>query len=166
MMGMIDGIIQELEMERASTREVLSRIPEDKWDWTPHAKSMPMGAMGSHIAETFTWTKDILGQDEFVLDMEAYQPYVASSRAELLEMFDKNFDDALALMAGQSDEYLLKNWKMVVGGEVAMEAPRIGVLRSFMISHTIHHRGQLTVYLRLNDVPLPSIYGPSADEQG
>ena len=165
-MALVDGIIQELSHERIATREVLSRIPEDKWDWKPHEKSMELGRLGSHIAETYSWAASILEMDVFELDMESYVPFAAKSSAELLEAFDARVDEALSLLAGQSDEHLLATWKMVVGGNVMMEMPRIAVIRMFLISHTIHHRGQLTVYLRLNDVPLPSIYGPSADEQG
>jgi uncharacterized damage-inducible protein DinB len=163
-MNIIDGIIQELRHERVSTREVINRIPEDKWDWKPHEKSMAMGQLASHIVETFGWTESILGMDTFELDMETYKPYVASSKAELLNTFDQKVDAAIALMTGQSDEHVLGIWKMVAGGQVTIEMPRIGVIRMFTISHTIHHRAQLSMYLRLNDIPVPSIYGPSADE--
>ena len=164
-MKIIDGLIQELQQERISAREVINRIPDDKWYWKPHEKSMSMGQLASHIVETFSWVDSIYGVEVFEFDMANYAPEVAGSKAALLAAFDEKLDAAIAVMSQQSDEDVMVNWKMVVDGNVMMEMPRIVVTRMFMVSHTIHHRGQLSVYLRLNDVPLPSIYGPSADEQ-
>ena len=164
-MNIADGIIMELQAERVSARETLSRIPDDQWGYKPHEKSMGLGQLGSHIAETFTWIDSIVENDVFDMDPTAYVPWIASSKEELLQTFDSNLDGMIAKLQGQSDEHLMGNWKMTMGGQVAMEMPRVAVIRMFMISHTIHHRAQMTVYLRMLDVPLPSIYGPSGDEQ-
>lgn len=163
-MRIADGLIMELQAERASAREILNRIPEDQWDYTPHEKSMPIGRLGSHIAETYDWIDSIVDLDVFEFDMESYKPQTAATKEELLASFDTGFDALIAKLDEQSDEHLMGIWQMKMGGQVVMEFPRVAVIRNFMISHTIHHRAQLTVYLRLLNVPLPSIYGPSADE--
>lgn len=163
-MKIIDGLIMELQEERKSAREVISRIPDDKWDWKPHDKSMGLGQLASHIVETFDWVNSIFDTEVFEFDMANYNPYVSGSRDELLAAFDEKLDAAIDVMSKQSDADVMVNWKMVVDGHVMMEMPRIMVTRMFMVSHLIHHRGQLSVYLRLNDIPVPSIYGPSADE--
>lgn len=164
-MNIADGIIMELQAERVSAREMLSRIPQDQWDYKPHEKSMALGPLGCHIAETFTWIDSIVDNDVFDMDPTTYVPWLASSMGELLQTFDSNCDALIEKLQSQSDEHLMGNWKMTMGGQVAMEMPRVAVIRMFMISHTIHHRAQMSVYLRMLDVPLPSVYGPSGDEQ-
>jgi len=162
-MNLIDGIIQELQYERISTREVFSRIPENKWDWKPHEKSMSFGRLASHITEMYGWADTILNHDEFVLS--TYKPFIATSKSELLEVFDANVDDAIERLTGQENAHLMKTWQMIGDERVLIKSPRIVVLKALMVNHTIHHRGQMSLYLRLADVPLPSIYGPSADEE-
>ena len=165
-MALIDGMIAELEGESGATRRVLERVPEAKFGWKPHEKSMAMGAMASHLAENPVWVGSTLEMKVLDLDSVGYSPYLAETQEELLETFDKNTAEALGKMAKQSDEYLMETWRMKMGGEIVMEKSRLMVLRSMIINHSIHHRGQLGVYLRLNDIPVPSVYGPSADEAG
>lgn len=165
-MGLIEPMIKEFKREADVTRKVLERIPEEHFAWKPHAKSMSMAALGSHVAESFQWVEAILNLDEFEVDAEQHQPFVAKSKAELLDVHDAAIAKALAAMQGQPDESLLANWQFKAKGKVVLEMPRVAFLRSFVVSHLIHHRGQLTVYLRLKDVPLPQVYGPSADEPG
>ena len=165
-MAMIEPIIMEFSSEAATTRKLLERMPEDKFAWKPHDKSMTLGLLGSHIVETSTWLRPILEQDEMQFDTESYVPVVYETVAELLDAFDKRMAEAVEVMQGQSDEHLMATWRMVVNGQPMFEMPRIAVIRGMILNHTVHHRGQLSVYLRLNDVPLPSIYGPSADEPG
>lgn len=165
-MALIDGIITELEMESATTRKMLERVPEEKFGFKPHEKSMSLGALASHLAENPMWVGSTMDVDELDMDTADYKPYMASSTAELLAAFDKNLAEALSKMAGQTDEHLMAMWRMKVGGEIAFEMPRLAVLKCMILNHSIHHRGQLSVYLRLNDIPVPSVYGPTADEAG
>lgn len=163
-MSMFDTIVQEMTQEMVGTRKCLERIPVKHLDWTPHVKSFTFRRLASHIVEIPTWTMPILDSDEMVLDMDSYVPYEAGSVAELLERFDRNMQDATAAMQGREDELLSGMWRMKVKDQVVFEAPRIAVLRGMVLNHAYHHRGQLTVYLRMKDAPLPALYGPSADE--
>lgn len=164
-MAIIDKMLMEYQHEQANTRKLLERVPDEHWDYKPHEKSMSMGELASHIADNPTWAIPTMTQDVFEFDMENFKPFKAANNAELLAAFDKNNADAIEAMKGVTDEHLFKTWTMRANGQTMMEMPRIAVLRTMIISHTIHHRGQLEVYLRINDVPLPSLYGPSADEQ-
>jgi len=159
-----EALSLELEHESKTTRKLLERVPEDAFGWKPHEKSMSLGQLASHLAENPNWVTPILEQDEMSVDPD-YKPYIASSSEELLERFDTNTRQAIDSLKSQSDEDLMKLWRFVAGGEVKMEMPRISVMRAMILNHTYHHRGQLSVYLRLKDVPVPSIYGPSADEE-
>jgi len=127
---------------------------------------MTLGRLVSHCAKTLKWMDVVVNQDVFEMDPATYTPFQAGSRSELLEAFDSNFESAKEVIRDQSDENLLANWQMKTGDTVTLEMPRIGVIRGFVLNHLVHHRGQLSVYLRLNDVPVPSSYGPSADEAG
>jgi uncharacterized damage-inducible protein DinB len=162
-MAIKDALLPEFDHEMATTRKVIERVPEGKFAFKPHEKSMSMGHLASHIAEMPTWATTGITQDS--LDMASgYKPFKAASTAELLEVFDKNVAGARNSIAGASDETFMKDWSLKRGDQILMTMPRIAVVRSFMLNHVIHHRGQLSVYLRLNNVPVPSIYGPSADE--
>ncbi len=165
-MSIVDAMIQEFTQESANTRKALMRVPEDKFGWKPHEKSMTMGELASHLADAPEWVDDILNTDEFTIDLSQFKPFVASTHAELLEVFDANTAAALKLLQGQSDDHLKQIWRLKLGPVTLFELPRAQVLRSMIFNHTIHHRGQLTVYLRLNNIPVPALYGPSADEQG
>jgi uncharacterized damage-inducible protein DinB len=164
-----DALLPEFDQEMANTRKVLDRCPEDKYGWKPHPKSFGMAALATHIANMTGWAVDVIEKDSFDIAPVGAPPYKeepATSRQELLGAFDKNASAARAALAGASDEDLGKTWSLLAGGQTLFSMPRIACIRSFVMNHTIHHRAQLTVYLRLNDVPVPAIYGPSADEQG
>jgi len=158
------AFLGELENEAKVTRSVLERVPADKFDWKPHEKSMAMGRLATHIAEMFGWTKETLKSD--VLDFAAfdYKPFEPKSTEELLAFFDDHIAKAKQILSETSDETFLTEWTMRNGEQVYFTLPKVAVMRSFVMNHIIHHRGQLSVYLRLNDIPVPSIYGPSADE--
>ena len=162
-MGMIEPLVEEIRHEAASTRGILECLPEDNLGWKPHDKSMSLVHLASHIAESLSWVMPTLDQDEMNMDPENYKPWIAENKAEILAAFDKNLAEAIEYMQKQSDEKLLGTWTMKVAGEVAFSMPRIAVLRFFVISHMIHHRGQLGVFLRLRDIPVPQVYGPTAD---
>lgn len=156
-------VLPEFDHEMANTRKSLERVPEDKSGWKPHEKSTTMGGLATHLATINGWADAIVGQDSFDVKNAPAPPQV-KSRAELLGVFDKNVASARKAIAGATDEQLMKPWSLLNGGKAIFTMPRIAVLRSFILNHTIHHRAQLGVYLRLNNVPVPAIYGPSADE--
>lgn len=154
----------ELEHEAVSTRKMLERLPADKLAWQPHTKSMTLGQLAGHIVEMVSWTGPTLTQDELDFATMGYKPKVYTSGAELVADLDKNVADALAVLHRAPDESMAGNWTLRNGAEVYFTMPKATVMRSFVMNHIIHHRGQLTVYLRLLDIPVPSVYGPSADE--
>lgn len=160
----IDPVIEELRHEAATTRRMLERIPDAKVGWKPHEKSMPLGLLGNHLAELLGWTPAITGADGYDLVTADYVPPEVGTRATILDTFDKNLEAALAVLGSAPDAEWYAPWTFKKDGRVVFQLPRIAVLRSMVVSHMIHHRGQLSVYLRLNNVPLPPIYGPSADE--
>ena len=164
-MGLNQMLLPEFDNEFANTRKTLERIPEDKFDWTPHKKSMTMGGLATHLANLPSWSVYTINQDSMDIGATPKLPQ-ATSLQEVLEAFDKNVTAARSAIAQATDEQLLSNWSLIAGGQTIFSLPRIAVLRSFVMNHNIHHRAQLGVYLRLNDVPVPSIYGPSADESG
>lgn len=166
-MGLAESMLPEFDHEMANTRKTLERVPDEKFSWKPHDKSFAMGALASHIANLPSWTNVTIGRDEFDMappGAERMTTPQCHSRQEVLESFDKNVSEARKAIAGTSDEQMFQPWRLLAGGKEVMSMPRIAVLRSFVMNHTIHHRAQLGVYLRLNDIPVPSIYGPSADE--
>lgn len=147
----------------ANTRKTLERIPEDKFDWKPDPKSFAMGMLASHIAEMIGWTAETCEQEGFDVD-PAMKPFKATNRAELLKKLDESVARARVALEKVSDDKMMAEWKLTVGGQQVFSMPRIAVLRSMIMNHIIHHRAQLTVYYRLNGVPVPGLYGPSADE--
>lgn len=157
------AILPEFDHEMANTRKSLERVPDDKLAFKPHAKSMSLGQLATHLATISHWTEAILGQDSFDVSAAPPNPEL-KSRAETLAVFDKNTATARRLIAGATDAQLTKPWTLLFKDQTIFSLPRIAVLRSFILNHTIHHRAQLGVYLRLNDIAVPSIYGPSADE--
>jgi len=165
-MNIIDGMIAEVQYESSLSKKVLERVPDDKLGFRPHAKSFSMGQLASHIAESLGWAEMICQQDRFEFDMGNWKMWEGGSTADIVAKLDEGLSNAVAAMKPMTNEDLFKTWIMAdLKGNVMMEMPRIQVLRVMILNHMIHHRGQLTVYLRLNDVPVPSIYGPSADEQ-
>jgi uncharacterized damage-inducible protein DinB len=166
-MSISQSLLPEFDSEMANTRKTLERVPDDKFNFKPHPKSPEMGWMANHLANLVSWTNVTLQTDS--LDFappggSAYKPETASNTKHLLEIFDKNLTEARAALAGATDEQFMQNWTLLKGGQTLMTLPKVAVLRSFVMNHVIHHRAQLTVYLRLNDVPVPALYGPSADE--
>jgi uncharacterized damage-inducible protein DinB len=165
-MAIKDILLAEFDNEAQITRRVLERVPE-KFDWQPHKKSMTLGRLASHVAEMPGWGANTLERDSFdfaPVGAAPYQPPVIKGRADLLKIFDEGAKRARAALEKTSDADFAKPWSLLRGGQPMFTAPRIAALRSFVMNHLVHHRGQLSVYLRLNDVPVPSIYGPSADE--
>ena len=163
-MKISDRLLPEFDHEVSTTRKLLERVPEDKWDWTPHEKSMKMGRLACHVAELPYFATSTSKSDSMDFAKGEYKTVEAATRQQLLDAFDKNATDARAAIAALSDEDLMKPWSLVMDGKALMTMPKAGVLRTVMMNHLIHHRGQLSVYLRLTDTPVPSIYGPSADE--
>ena len=162
-MPIVDALLPEFDHEMTTTRKVLERVPEDKFDWKPHAKSFSLGALAAHVAALPTWGAEALTLTE--IDIAGSQPPAAPpSKAELMATFDTNVAATRSALAGKTDGELMATWTLKRGGKAVFSMPKASVLRSFVLSHLIHHRGQLSVYLRLLDVPVPSIYGPSADE--
>jgi uncharacterized damage-inducible protein DinB len=165
-MAIKDGILPEFDHEMGTTRRLLERVPEADFAWRPHDKSFPLGHLAAHIANLPTWVGIAL--DTVELDAAAIgedaRPKPPVSRADLLQRFDENVRTARARIDEQTDPAFFAPWTLKNGSQVMFTMPKLAVVRSFVMNHMIHHRGQLSVYLRLRDVPLPSIYGPTADE--
>ena len=166
-MAIAEALLPEFDQEAAGVRRTLERVPADKFDWRPHEKSGTMIWLAGHLANLPAWAPLTIGQDELDLapggESMPQAPEPASVE-ELVATFDRHAAAARAAIAGASDEELMKPWSLLSNGQVLMTLPKAAVIRSFVMNHLIHHRAQLGVYLRLNDVPVPSIYGPSADE--
>lgn len=166
-MAIGDAFLPEFDHEMALTRKTLERVPEGKPDWKPHEKSMTISRLAGHLAELPGFALMTIQNDSFNVAPPgggSRQRTVMTSRKQLLEVFDKNVAAARAAIAGASDEHMGQMWTLRAGEKTIFSMPRAGILRAMILSHTIHHRAQLGVYLRLNGVPVPSIYGPSADE--
>jgi len=165
-MSICEPLAAELEQEARTTRRLLERVPEASFGWKPHEKSMTLGQLAGHVAQLPTLLVPALTQDEFDFAVAGWKPFSPQSTAELVEQFDANIKAAAETLKAQADEGMGEKWKLRSGDHVLFEMPRAMVVRFVGLNHVIHHRGQLSVYLRLLDVPLPSIYGPSADETG
>jgi uncharacterized damage-inducible protein DinB len=163
-MNMIDPVLAELAYEAATTRRLLDRVPEGHLAWKPHEKSMTLGRLATHIAEIPGWVGSIVETDEFDVGAGGYVPPTVDHVPEIVAMFDRNVAAATEALKRQSNDRLLAKWQLKRKGQLVVEMPRMGMIRSLLMNHLIHHRGQLSVYLRLQNVPLPSIYGPTADE--
>jgi uncharacterized damage-inducible protein DinB len=167
-MTISEMLLPEFDQEMRGTRKTLERVPMNEPDWKPHERSMAMGYLARHvatIADWIAWTIENDSWDVAPIDGEKYQIPDAKTTEELLALFDKSIAGARSAIAGVSDEHMSKDWSLLAAGNVIFARSRYSVVRS-MINHGIHHRAQLGVYLRLNDVPVPSLYGPSADEEG
>jgi uncharacterized damage-inducible protein DinB len=164
-MAIAQALLPEFDHEMATTRKMLERFPEEKVDWKPHDTCMTLGRLAGHVAEIPAWTIPTIAQEKLELDPSTFTPSVLNSRTETLKKFDETVTAARATIAGASDEALMKPWSLVVAGKTVMTLPKAAVLRSFVMSHMIHHRGQLAAFYRIAGVPVPSIYGPSKDEQ-
>ncbi len=166
-MAIYEAFLAELDQETPKTRKMLERVPEAKLDWKPHDKSMPLGRLATHLAELPGWAETILVQDEIDLappGAPPYQPVVLESVSEMVKLFDTNVEKLRGLLCSTSDADFMKPWTLKMGGQALFTAPRVGVARDMLFNHVYHHRGQLSVFLRLADVPVPQTYGPTADE--
>jgi len=166
-MPLSDALLPEFDQEMANTRKTLERLPADKFGFTPHAKSWPLGTLANHLATLPQWASVTIESDSMDVAPEGApheQPAAAATTGELLAAFDRNAAAARAAIAGADDARLRGPWSLVAGGKTLFTMPRIAVLRAFVMNHLIHHRGQLTVYMRLTGLPVPALYGPSADE--
>lgn len=153
----------------ANTRKILALVPDDKFDFTPHEKSMKLGRLAGHIAEMPDWSVSTVEATELDIrpvDGPCYEPFVPETRDEILAAFDKHVASAQEAIRGAGDDDLKVPWSLLMGGKTLFTMPRIAVLKNMVLNHIIHHRAQLGVYLRMNGVPIPGMYGPSADDQG
>lgn len=155
----------ELKQEAISTRKMLERIPSEQFQWKPHEKSMPIVSLAGHIADMIGWADITIKHDELDFEKTDTTPKSYSDASELVAYFDRNLSTAIETLSSVSNETLMQPWRLRSGEKIFFEMPKAAVMRSMVMNHIIHHRGQLAVYLRLLDVPVPSIYGPSADEQ-
>lgn len=156
--------ITELEQEAKATRKVLERVPLEKSAWKPHEKSTPLGRLATHVAEIPGWITSTLGADELDFSKFDYKARVAGASSELLQIFEENYSKGMESLKNASDDDFSKNWTMRNGERIYFTLPKVSVIRTFAFNHQYHHRAQLTVYLRLLNVPLPYVYGPTADE--
>jgi uncharacterized damage-inducible protein DinB len=157
-------LVTELEQEAETTKRVLERIPEAQLTWKPHEKSMTLGRLGQHIAELPQWVVRCLTMDEFVFSDGPYKPVIPETHAQIMQTLEKNMDAAVKALETATDEKLATMWKVRKGERVISERQRFATIRR-ELRHLVHHRGQLSVYLRLLNVPLPNMYGPTADER-
>jgi len=160
-------MLGEFDQEMHNTRKVLERCPDEKWNWKPHEKSGTVGWLACHVATMVEWLPITLKTEELdyaPVGGPAYQPPKIGNRKELLAVFDKNVAEARAALASVSDAEMMKNWRLLAGGQEIFKMPRVACLRGMVMNHHIHHRAQLTVYYRLLGVAVPGVYGPSADE--
>ena len=168
-MSIAQSLLPEFDQEMGNTRKMLERIPEDRLDYKPDPKSMVLSRLAGHIAEMAGWGTHTMTTDSLDLmpgGKQAFEPLVAKSRKQLLGEFDKNVTEARKAIEGASDKEFAQSWSLLSNGKAMLTMPRIGVLRTMVMNHTIHHRAQLGVYFRLLGVPVPGMYGPSADEKG
>ena len=166
-MSYADAMLPEFDQEMANTRRVLEQVPDDKLDWRAHPKSNTIGWNANHLAEIPGWVAGTLAAPEWDIapdDGERYQSPKLTSRQEILELFDQNVAAAREALANVRDEEMTKTWSLLEGGKTLFSMPRSAVIRGFVLNHTVHHRAILCVYLRLNDIPVPGMYGPSGNE--
>lgn len=168
-MTISEALLPEFDLEMATTRRLLERIPEDSLAWKPHEKSMSMGRLSGHIAELPGWLGMTLNQDSLDMQPEGappYSPKMYVDPKEILADFDKNVREGREVLAAATDEHFMQTWSLLRAGATILSMPKVAVVRTWIFNHIVHHRGQLSVFLRLRDAPVPSIYGPSADDSG
>ena len=165
-MTIAERLLEELKDEIAATRKVLERVPEDKFEWTPHTKSMKMGRLANHVAEALEWAPMFLDATEFDITSMEGPPPQADTVAGILEKFDAAGKTAQERIGKSSDEDFDVQWTLKNAGETMFTASRFSVLRRWLMNHLVHHRAQLGVYLRMNEVAVPQTLGPTADETG
>jgi uncharacterized damage-inducible protein DinB len=166
-MALSAALLPEFDQEMASTRKTLERVPNNKFSFKPHEKSTAMRQLAGHLANLPEWLTVTIKQDSLDLapgGVQMQPPPAPKDNKELLAVFDKNVKEGRAALAAASDAQLMQPWSLLNNGKTLMTLPKVAVVRSFVMNHLIHHRAQLGVYLRLNNLPVPAIYGPSADE--
>ena len=161
-----EWLLPEFDHEMVTTRKLLDRVGDETFAYKPHDKSFAMGSLAIHIARIPTWTKITIDQDSLDLAAPGSTETAPKTKTELVTLFDENVRVAHDAIAAVPDDVLFKPWSLMNGTTTLLTMPKVAILRSFVMNHLIHHRGQLSVYLRLNNIPVPSIYGPSADESG
>ena len=160
-------MLGEFDQEMANTRKTLERVPDDKWGWKPHEKSGTLGWLAGHVATLPGWAAMTLRTEEFdyaPVGGRSFQPPKTGNQKEALAEFDKAAAESRAALASVSDQEMMTNWTLLAGGKTIFTMPRVAVIRGVVMNHLIHHRAQLGVYFRLLNVPVPGLYGPSADE--
>jgi len=160
--ALIDGLLQELEMEAQTTRRVLERVPDAQLAWRPHGKARTLGELALHVATVPGGVAEIAAQSQ--VQVPQFTDPSPTSAAELIPALDQSVAKAKSLLGGMDDATLTAPWRMMQGEREIFSLPRVALLRSIMLNHWYHHRGQMLVYLRMHNVPLPSVYGPTADE--
>jgi len=163
-MAIKDALLPEFDHEMGTTRKLLERVPDDNLAWKPHVKSMTLGRLATHLAELPGWVQSVIRDGAFDIKAGEHTPRALGTRSEILALFDEKVAAARALIASMGDGEMMATWTLKREGHDLFTLPKAAVLRSFLMNHMIHHRGQLSVFLRLRDVPIPPIYGPSADE--
>ena len=161
------SMLMEFDEEMKNTRKVLERVDDKQWDWKPHAKSGSVGWLASHVATMTSWIPFTLKTEELdyaPVNGPSYEPPKIENRQQLLGELDKGVAEARAALANASDADMLTDWTLLAGGQKIFTMPRVACIRSMVLNHIIHHRAQLTVYYRLLGIPVPGLYGPSADE--
>jgi uncharacterized damage-inducible protein DinB len=162
-----ETILPEFDREMANTRKVLERVPEDKLDWRAHPKSNTIGWIANHLVEIPGWVEGTLTKPSWDIAPAGGEPYQSpklTSRQQMLEVFDKNVATARKALEAVKDEEMLHPWSLLQAGKPLLTLPRVAMIRGFVLNHLIHHRAILCVNLRLNDIPVPGMYGPSGDE--
>lgn len=163
-MTISEALLPELDQEMASTRKTLERVPADKPDFKPHPSSMKLGSLAPHVAQLVDFGFKILTTPEIDFSVGSYKPLPLESAAQLVGVLDQSASRLRKALAETPDEAWKENWKLALGGKVIFEGSRFLAYREMFLNHLVHHRAQLGVYLRLNGIPVPAIYGPSADE--
>jgi uncharacterized damage-inducible protein DinB len=158
------SLIPEFQQEIAQTKKMLERVPYDRYNWKPHEKSTELGKLAVHVAELPGWISLMLKTDELDIGKIDYKPTETSGISDVIQLLEKKAAEAVAAMQAASDEDFLKPWTLKKSGHVIFSLPKVATIRSMAMNHLVHHRGQLSVYLRLLNVPVPGMYGPTADE--
>ena len=167
-MTISERLLPEFDVEMENTRKLLAAVPEGKWDWKPHPKSMPLGSLATIVANIPGWLDMVVNLDELDINPPGgskYRPQEWRTRRDLLDQFEASLKRGREVLQNTTDDHLLNTkWRMLAAGKMMSEQPRYVAIRDGVLNHMAHHRGQLTVYLRLNEEKVPAIYGPSADE--
>lgn len=163
-MSIKKALLIELEREKENTKRVISRLPDHQFGYKPHEKSMTLGALANHIVELHNWVDFVINKDVFDFHID-YKPSALTTTEELLKVLDEGFEKNKAVIEEMDEQVVFENWSLHAGDHVIASMPKTAALRFIVTNHLIHHRGQLTVYMRLLDIPVPGIYGPSADDR-